>query len=733
MVETKVFSQGAIDTIVGDLRQEIVDGSPTTGPDRNTVVPQPTTNSLGQTIAVYPPQTGLHNTVMPAPALNIGTAGAALVNLLKESSSGIDFHPGIPSYAQAGVARASSLSTGTPSQNGHYFDPARWNKPLLMPTTGANDFTPPKNTFQVPDWILVARNGTNPAAYGADLSDPSKGNFVVGRYAYTVYDEGGLLDANVAGEPPPLSNAGTSPAVATLANKALTTVTGYQAGPKTAESFADLTQIGLQNDEINALVGWRNFSSAKAGGSFPGFTFGDDGAAFFHSVFLNSNGFTTLGNTTAADANNPQTDRAFPTRQAMIQFFLNDLNTLGDYNQFAMQNSLQYLTSYSRDVNAPSYWPDHLRPKIIGNWVPARTSMSWNNATANWSTYQGNNDEAPGASALTDDDINPSFLSIRVGAPGNPQSFTRIDGSLAKAGDPLVNKRFPLNRLAWLTYLGPCAPNGDGQIISGLDTNYTTITEQAVGAQTLKNGSITNIYNSFGLTWLGSAKRPGGTTVNVGNCWTYYHKTLTPPVAPGPLQDHILTLAEVAQQGRDPDFFELLKAAICAGSIGKGAATSENSGGTTSAKQPAYAGIYQHTMDTTTDYQILQIGANIIDQFDVDGFPTWIQFNNGSAYGVKDIFGVEDLPYLYGTVTNALEVALPSPLPTAGNYADTREVDPDTAVNPNYKSKTNPPPTPPLYWTAPSKFKDPTNKLPTVAGSSIETLKPSNSAGAQQC
>ena len=87
---------------------------------------------------------------------------------------------------------------------------------------------------------------------------------------------------------------------------------------------------------------------------------------------------------------------------------------------------------------------------------------------------------------------------------------------------------------------------------------------------------------------------------------------------------------------REPDFFELLKAAINAGSLGK-------SSGTGIDAKLGDAGAYQHSLDISTDYQIIQIGANIIDQSDADGFPTWIKFNG------HDFYGAENLPGLYRT------------------------------------------------------------------------------------
>src|SRR4029077_17059004 len=60
---------------------------------------------------------------------------------------------------------------------------ARWNSHYLIPS--AASFTPP-------DWVLVTPPGPGLAPAPSD---------VIGRYAFAVYDEGGLLDMNLAGFP----------------------------------------------------------------------------------------------------------------------------------------------------------------------------------------------------------------------------------------------------------------------------------------------------------------------------------------------------------------------------------------------------------------------------------------------------------------------------------------------------------------------------------------------------
>ena len=70
---------------------------------------------------------------------------------------------------------------------------ARWNSHYLIPrasTTGID--STPVASFTAPDWVLVTAQGPNSAPA------PSA---VIGRYAFAVYDEGGLIDINVGGFP----------------------------------------------------------------------------------------------------------------------------------------------------------------------------------------------------------------------------------------------------------------------------------------------------------------------------------------------------------------------------------------------------------------------------------------------------------------------------------------------------------------------------------------------------
>ncbi len=203
----------------------------------------------------------------------------------------------------------------------------------------------------------------------------------------------------------------------------------------------------------------------------------------------------------------------------------------------------------------------------------------------------------PKVSATLDDAANPAFPTMTC-----PIAFTIPQDATLKAplqinvGDPLVIRRFALSRLAWLTHNGPSAD------LATTDPLYNT------------SGTDANISRYFGLSWDSTNKR-----------WIYNHGN----------PDAIYTLGDLVQnmstQQREPDFFELLKASLTYGSLGLDLDT-----GTT---QPAVT-----AASTNVDLQIFQIGANIIDQADTDGYPTVLTYSNGG--GFPEVYGIEDLPYL---------------------------------------------------------------------------------------
>ncbi len=207
-------------------------------------------------------------------------SGTNFLNLLRRS------------LVSDGESNASSThGTATASRNGKSIGTNRWNSPMLL-TPGFSA------TNQLPNWIYVNADG---------LVTNSPGTNTIGRFAYTVYDTGGLLDANVAGHP-------SSASVAEIS-----TLKGTLAG-------ADLSLIpGITN--ADAFVQWRNASSVSS--NFP---------AYFTSVTnAASQGFlqTTPG------------DCRIASRQDLI-----NLARTGLYG--ITTNALPYLTHFTRELARPS-------------------------------------------------------------------------------------------------------------------------------------------------------------------------------------------------------------------------------------------------------------------------------------------------------------------------------------------------------------------------------------------
>src|SRR5436190_15691744 len=230
------LAQSALDNIIGDLRQEIVDGSAS---------PAPTVTPNGVNVTIYTPTSAAYM----VPQRNVNLTG--VYNLIRRSvrSDPILSPPARPS-------RASAVNSMTDvSANGRSITSTRWNGHYLIPKGNVNTSDPsPTPTFDAvtPDWVFVTVAGATPSPAPAD---------VIGRYAYAIYDEGGLLDANLVGLPSP------TPGAVPIASPSPSR-TVYPARKGTV-AFADLTALRLTSGgitpnplTISRVVGWRNYATA---------------------------------------------------------------------------------------------------------------------------------------------------------------------------------------------------------------------------------------------------------------------------------------------------------------------------------------------------------------------------------------------------------------------------------------------------------------------------------------
>ena len=533
------LAESAADTVIGDVRQEIVNGSNATTVGSSTIyTPKTAANMLPQRSGTSDSMPNLNRrSVFPDSMLSPGLASRA---------SAVNSGPVDPANPKRGEITSP-----------------RWNKHYLIPRpVGANptDTTPISGAggFTAPDWVVLTRGGpVSFSTWNSTLADqtPTNDSYAVGRYAYAVYDEGGLLDVNVAGYPP-------------------TATTAAQYGPKGVAAFADLTALGMSNAGIDGLVGWRNYASAQPNGNFPNFTFNAGSATnFVNFVSANTNGFMAVGTSTTGGGSNIRTDQAFVNRQSLLQFRASSGFT-------STTNALQYLDTFSREVGT-------------AQWNPA-----------------------------TPDSINPNFQTLVV-----TSQFTRNDGTTANVGDYLVNKRFLLQRLNWLTYRGPSGPsaaNPSGRTIPSsapaignanydmwLLTRSNGITFGLTSAF-LQQGTDANILKYFGLAWDTTNER-----------WNYVgHGGSTSPIGS-------LATFGVGGATREPDFFELLQAGILNGSIADSSAS--------------YSELpIAHQQSPVL--HILTIGANLIAQSRVDSYPVRIACTVGGT--TMEAVGAPRLPYV---------------------------------------------------------------------------------------
>lgn len=329
----EILARSACDVIVGDFRQEIVNGSQPVAFSRYT----PSSNDN-----VVPQRSG-------NPPFGAATTDP-VANLIRRSVFPDTMPPpGISS-------RASQVnSTSDAAVNGRSIAISRWNTHYLLPLhdpTGASGSIPkspipPPNGpgdaagFTPPDWVIVTRAGPQSfPAWSADLRDSSaaNSNYAIGRYAYAVYDEGGLLDANVAGFP-------------TSVNPSATDI-----GRKGTIAFADLSVLPttgagtMTAAAINKLVLFRNYATTGSNTTLQAAaSFSAAGTQGFVDYFL---GNPQVGTSQNYGMVRPlkaggRTDQSFVTRAELIAF----RNSTG----IASLNTLQYLGTFSREKNAATW------------------------------------------------------------------------------------------------------------------------------------------------------------------------------------------------------------------------------------------------------------------------------------------------------------------------------------------------------------------------------------------
>jgi len=493
-LKVQLITKTAADLILDDFQHEIESGSLA---DANSKLTMP----VRRPITV--PSNGIGVTNMLAPSVvpqRIGDGG--VTNIVKVSRSGLSFFTNGTGYTNLanrttdGLARASAISTTNTSANGRFLTKERWLAPKLMSDSETNAYT-------VPDWIYLNRKGETPTDFTASglataaNSDSTNTGFVVGRYAYTVYDVGGLLDINVVGNALPSTN---------------NAIRGLAHQVSLSNGIGGVSVTNFTN-----FVAWRSAVSST----------NTNAASGSGGLFDPKRNFIDV----------PASEQAFVNRQDL-------LNYVAQSGSPIPSATLPFLTTFSRDLNAPSY--ERLNPDLM----------------------------------------NPALLDVRFEAD---TTLHRPEGDITvKSGTPVMPRRFPLSKLS--------------------------LFEQA-------NPDPTAMSYYFGLTRNGT------------HSWIYTAATSNGSIA---------KLSDVAKLGREPNFFEILQAVIYTGSLGKfGANTYTDE---VDKVLPGGTIYYLKGLDCFQNFQVMHIGANIIDQWDANDIPTCIEFGNSGAY--FSFYGIENLPYL---------------------------------------------------------------------------------------
>lgn len=480
----------ALDLIVGELRDEIIDGN----------------HSTLNTVSGVPLFVPIKADDLLPRASGVSAASGVLIKISSDSTP----------IRTSGTLTGSSLSTSAASINGRAFSSARWYTSASSPKLGSQT--------ALPTWIFITRGNGATTPTIANAKNPASGDYVIGRFAFALYDIGALPDATVAGYP--------------------STTPTKEVGNKSSVAFADLTTFGLDSITVDKFVTWRNAATGLDTSTFLEWSSGiqrTSGLANASAMAASRSGHRSIA----------YGDNTFLSRHDLL-------------NEPNLTTAAGSLTHFSRSLNSPSSNP---------------------------------------ATATT---TNSNLATIRYTGTATNSAHYRDDGTTEtlslKPGDLLLQHRFSLAKLAWLTYSGP----------------RSDISAKA-------------IQDCFGLKWKNVII--GGTTTP---CWQYVDTN-------GTATDNIKTLNVVAGEGREPNFFELLKAGILNGSIGK------------ASLNKTFAMDNQKMLEGIPDLQILRIGANIIDCADSDNYPTTITLKVSSAD--VPVYGVEDLPYLSGMLRGRITAA----------------------------------------------------------------------------
>ena len=295
--QSDALAQTAFQTVMADLLDEMEQGA--SAVSENTLAD-------GTTLRLYD-LSDKRESMRPTTSLRDSSLEGS--PLIKQSNPEQPFHSHDPDL----TSRASSVPTHS---SDFPLATAFWEAPRILPSTNS------LSNSNTPTWVYLTRGGANPTAFSADMAlrrgalGVANNDYVMGRYAYNLYDLSGALDINAAGFP------ATGGPEAELA------------ASKGSLAFADLTQLpGMSEEIVDALATWKH----EWGNDDEDYIRRAEGAGWMSLV---------------------DNDNLFLSRQDLLRF--------ADRNPQALApEALPYLTHFSRDLDAPSHRPDPNRPMIV--------------------------------------------------------------------------------------------------------------------------------------------------------------------------------------------------------------------------------------------------------------------------------------------------------------------------------------------------------------------------------
>lgn len=300
-IQAEYLAKSAVEILTGDLLQEMHAGSDQVWP--SSMAGAPDIMEVKDAVAIQPSRV-------------VKDGAASLENfrsLIRQSTHG---KSSFQIYETSGPLRASGENTATSrSKDGRIITASRWDKPQLTNL-------PLNSETQAPDWIYVTRAGSFPVSFEQQEREPllSNGNpnpgFIVGRFAYNLYQIGGLLNANAAGF--------------------ASTATSADLAGKGALAFADLSAIPAMATSMHTLPEWRNTS---------GWTERSTSDPSSPPVLVQSGRETGWRKVAYAS------DNAFVSRQDLLKW----LKTHSGVSD--VRGAAAALTHFNVAINAPSWGP----------------------------------------------------------------------------------------------------------------------------------------------------------------------------------------------------------------------------------------------------------------------------------------------------------------------------------------------------------------------------------------